>query len=223
MKKPLLVAIIVFFVIALLVAYLAYSNGLFGLGEEIRDALSKGGQDEFNLSEGGTGGCINESCSKDQDYLNQAVESANMTPCNNITDPGLKRDCRLEVLEEMAGGGGEGDEQPADARPPEDIRKVDAISAYACGSEICFQLKAYDFNTDAVDVSGASYYVNDAKKEAVAWDGGVGESACVSARELEQGQTCFGKLLDSTCLIGDVFRASFESGSISWRVLGECE
>jgi hypothetical protein len=229
MKKPILMAIIAFFVLLLALAYPFYQGMIWGQEGGVQDSLEIDTWDKFNFSEIGT--CVNDSCLKDQEYLKQAINTGNLTPCNNISDPDLKKKCRPAVLEKSTGGAG-GEQSDGGSRlggpqenedSPEIIRLVNLISSYKCGSEICFQLKAHQNNTDSVDVSETEYLLNEVLVQAESWDGLVDGPSCIDEEVLEPGQTCFGKIPNSTCLLGDVFQASFEPGAVSWMELGECD
>jgi len=99
---------------------------------------------------------------------------------------------------------------------------IDITTAYQCGSDICFEIKAASTNTLPIDPSGAQYWVHDTLEEISLWDGGISGGSCTAIIGLVPGQRCYGKILNLECIKDSELKVSLASGYESSKVITGC-
>lgn len=101
-------------------------------------------------------------------------------------------------------------------------QRVDVTTAYQCGNDICFELKAASTNRYSLDMNGTGYYVNGVPKTASTWDGGIGGAQCTTVTTLAAGGRCYGKIAGTSCKIGDIFKVSLAWGTERTKGIDNC-
>jgi len=58
-------------------------------------------------------------------------------------------------------------------------QQIELVTAYQCGNDICFELKASALNTIPIPVNGTSYYINDKPVKIAPWNAELGYKSCL--------------------------------------------
>jgi hypothetical protein len=238
MKKSLLIALAVVLILGSVLTYFIYTGKITPLQDNLQESMPT---NEHSVNEGTLGNnsqpCdkINDSSLRDDCYKNEAFATFNTTPCSKIIDKEMRKDCILETGDSDSGsatkggsgggggaGGGGGGQSPGGTENITEVRIVDVISAYKCGPDICFQLKASGQNTEDAEIGEVSYYINGLSSPWIGWDNNGEGDSCTDKSLLEPSQTCFGKVPGNSCITGDIFEARFAGIKKSIKELGEC-
>jgi flagellin-like protein len=102
---------------------------------------------------------------------------------------------------------------------------IDISTVYQCGSDICFAIRATSSNTYSIPLNGTSYMINGVPKSASSWDGSPGLSGgspCTTVSTLVAGGICYGKILSTTCVAGDIFKVATSWGPDSQKSIDKC-
>lgn len=102
-------------------------------------------------------------------------------------------------------------------------QKINVVSPYQCGANICFQIKAVSTNKVAVDMRIVNFAINGEKRPLVYWSGGVGGTSCDSLSVLKPGQNCYGKIENVSCVVDDVLNVSVSSGPGYFTDISGCK
>ena len=73
-------------------------------------------------------------------------------------------------------------------------QKIAIPTAFCCGYEVCFEVKALGTNKFSLPTERTDYYLNDNAEQVYPWGSGEIGPNCVRHPLLEPGQGCFGKL-----------------------------
>lgn len=98
-------------------------------------------------------------------------------------------------------------------------QRLEIATAYQCGANICFELRAASTNSRSLNMNGTGYYIRDVPKTSIAWDGGVGGLACSNTVTLAAGQKCYGMIENTQCAVGDSLKVSTGSGATDTKGL----
>ncbi len=95
--------------------------------------------------------------------------------------------------------------------------------AYQCDSDICFEIKASVMNSLTIPMNGNGYYVNNVPKTISAWDGGISGTSCNSTDlTLALGTSCYGKITNYNCTLGDTLKVAISWGAEETKQIDGC-
>ena len=94
-------------------------------------------------------------------------------------------------------------------------------TAYKCGTDVCFEVRASALNSLTIPTNGTSYYYNN-EVESITAASITGCTECSTAPELAPGGKCCGKIAGITCKIGDKLRISIPWGAETTASINGC-
>lgn len=182
---------------------------------------------------------IDDNLLKDSCYNRVGYLTKDKSVCSMIKDLNLKNGCFADIeignqtflpaenqtaSDTSNGSGTEAKAQANQMVSGDPSQKVIISSVSTCGPDICFQIK-YDVSRPVtLPISEISFFINGIEAKLSGWSGNdIGGTPCTSLSTLAPGQNCYGKILNATCLMGDLFEVTAPNGFIATSDISGCD
>jgi hypothetical protein len=177
---------------------------------------------------------IDDGLLKDSCYNRVGAISKDKTVCDKISDVNLKAGCYSEI------GLGNQTTVPIENPPSNDPgqdnstitisettnykgQNLTVVSTYLSKKYIFFQIKAPFSNNISINMKDVTFWVSDSSYPINQWSGELNGPSCTDLSTLRPGQNCFGRIDNTTCLMGDSFKISLPGGFVGTKEISGCD